>query len=57
MNNWAEVLQEIQTSEGGLDRVRRKYLQKRYKKTGRNIIAYYSGWLQKSNFAGCSISD
>ncbi len=57
MPNWAEVLKEIQTSEGGLDRVRRKYLQKLHKKTGRNIITYYSGWLQKPNHAGCSISD
>ena len=57
MPNWAGVLQEIQTSEGGLDRIRRKYLQKLHKKTGRNIIAYYSGWLQKPNLAGCSISD
>jgi len=57
MPNWAEVLQEIQTSEGGLDRIRRKYLQKLHKRTGRNIIVYYSGWLQKPNLAGCSISD
>lgn len=57
MPNWASVLNEIQTCEGGLDRVRRKYLSQLHQTTGRNIITYYSGWLQKPSLAVCSISD
>lgn len=49
MSNWNEVLKEIQTCSANnpLDTVRRKYLKQLHEKTGRNIIAYYSGWLQK----------
>ena len=49
MPNWSEVLKEIQAVQvdGSLDVVRRRYLKKLHEKTGRNIIAYYSGWLQR----------
>ena len=52
MPNWKEVLEEIQSEQtkgtpNPLDSVRRKYLSLIEKKTGRNTIAYYSGWLQK----------
>ena len=40
-------MEEIKTSGGIHDVIRRKYLKKLYKKTGRNIIIYYSGWLNK----------
>ena len=33
--------------ENPLDLIRRKYLAIMYEYTGRNIIAYYSGFLQK----------
>lgn len=64
MPNWTEVLQEIQTCEnqiravpGALDITRRKYLKKLQEKTGRNVIAYYSGWLQKPQQAGTILTD
>jgi len=49
MPGWNSVLAEIQkqASESALDVVRRRYLAKLHKKTGRNVIAYYSGWLQR----------
>ncbi len=51
MPNWNTVLEEIEGIEckarASLDQVRRKYLKELHQKTGRNIIAYYSGWLQK----------
>lgn len=49
MGNWNDILNE--TKEAGTihDAIRRKYLKKLYKKTGRNIILYYSGWLHKSD--------
>jgi len=62
MPTWLDVLKElkideIDNQEGPLDRVRRKYLRQLHEKTGRNIIAYYSGWLQNPNSAACAISD
>lgn len=57
MPNWSQVLNEIQACEGGLDRIRRKYIQQLHKHTGRNLIAYYSGWLQKPGLSGANLSD
>jgi hypothetical protein len=57
MPNWSDVLREIQACEGGLDRIRRKYLKKVSEITGRPVIAYYSGWLQKPNQYSTSLSD
>jgi len=47
MPTWHELLSEISTTGSGHDVVRRKYLTKLHRLTGRNVILYYSGWLQK----------
>lgn len=49
MPNWSEICDSIDRSErkDALDYYRREYLQNVHKLTGRNIIAYYSGYLQK----------
>ncbi len=49
MPNWGQVLNEIQGMriDNPLDTIRRKYLNTMFKYTGRNVIAYYSGFLQK----------
>lgn len=51
MPNWRELLDEInaaqKTDPNAFDTVRRKYLSQLFNHTGRNVIAYYSGWLQK----------
>ncbi len=63
MPNWKEVLDEIQNvlkqqpEINPLDFVRRKYLSSIQKHTGRNTIAYYSGWLQKPGFPDTNIND
>lgn len=62
MPNWNEVLQEIiDTVNAGdkqaLDTVRKKYLRKVSEITGRNTIAYYSGWLQKPDSSDTAIND
>lgn len=59
MPNWNEVLTEIQGSNrtDALDYVRRKYLAKLAEKTDRNVIAYYSGWLQKPKSGNADIGD
>ena len=65
MPNWNEVLLEIQSfrdqhaqaSKGSVDLIRRKYLDQLHKRTKRNIIAYYSGWLSKPGIAQSDITD
>lgn len=62
MPNWNDVLREINSTPatpdaGALDIVRRKYLQQLNQHTQRNIIAYYSGWLQKPGLGGVQIND
>ncbi len=50
MSNWGQVLDEIQKisqEPGAVDKVRRKYLAELHSLTKRNIILYYSGWLQR----------
>ena len=44
MPNWNELHNEV---KGDIDTFRRKYLKQLYEQTGRNVIIYYSGWLQK----------
>lgn len=62
MPNWEQVLSEItRTSptetENSFDVVRRKYLRQLSDHTGRNVIAYYSGFLSKPNVFGVQITD
>lgn len=47
MPDWNEILNEIKASGSTLDIIRRKYLKKLNELTKRNVIIYYSGWLQK----------
>jgi ClpP class serine protease len=59
MPNWNEVAKEIQAIQrpDALDFIRRKYLKKLYAHSKRNLIAYYSGWLQKPGMRGTVIDD
>ena len=62
MPNWNAILKEInQTKQIGenspFDIVRRKYLAQLHEHTGRNIIAYYSGFLSKPKIDGVDIND
>lgn len=47
MPSWNDILNEIRAAGSTHDIIRRKYLNKLHQITGRNIIVYYSGWLQK----------
>ncbi|MCG3208610.1 MAG: hypothetical protein FOGNACKC_02221 [Anaerolineae bacterium] len=47
MPNWNDLLEELRVAGSTHDLTRRKYLKQLYKLTGRNVIVYYSGWLQK----------
>jgi ATP-dependent protease ClpP protease subunit len=61
--NWGQVLQQIARENSvsplaAIDKVRRQYLMKLSRHTGRNVIAYYSGWLNRDpRTAGLSIGD
>lgn len=57
MPSWHEILHEIKKSGSTYDLIRRKYLQKLYHITKRNIVIYYSGWLQKPDFPGTEVND
>ncbi|HEY5640989.1 MAG TPA: ATP-dependent Clp protease proteolytic subunit [Dehalococcoidia bacterium] len=51
MPSWNEVLAEIKAAGSTHDLIRRKYLLELSEVTGRNVIVYYSGWLQKPHLA------
>lgn len=57
MPNWHDILNEIKEAGSTQDIVRRKYLKQLHEKTGRNIILYYSGWLQKNNSNSLQVND
>lgn len=60
MPDWNSLLNELNqiNGQGGpFDILRRKYLKQLSEMTGRNVIVYYSGWLQKSDIADNSIND
>lgn len=61
MPHWGEVLEEIAEEQNkaakSFDTVRRKYLRQLAELTGRNVIAYYSGWQSKPGIAGTEIRD
>ena len=54
MPNLLEIASEIHP---GYNSVRLRYLEALHKVTGRNIIVYYSGWLQKPDAPGTELND
>jgi membrane-bound ClpP family serine protease len=65
MPNWHEVFSEIQMAQAqgqaqvmtAQNTVRHRYLQALHARTGRNVIAYYSGWLSKGSVSLSDIND
>ena len=57
MPSWREVVDEVKSIASPLGQVRLKYLKLMYKYTGRNVIAYYSAFLQKPNQSQAGIND
>lgn len=47
MPSWHEILNDIRATGSSFDVVRRRFLASLHDNTGRNVITYYSGWLQK----------
>ena len=56
MPNSNEILNEIRAAGSTHDVIRRRYLQRLHHLTGRNIIAYYSGWLQRQEVRGTPVT-
>lgn len=65
MPSWEELLSEVQPHEENgvvipglsVDELRCKYMAKLSEKTGRNVIAYYSGWLQPGREDHVDVND
>ena len=57
MPDWNEQLIEMRDHQISPDENRRRHLKALHKLTGRNIIIYYSGWLQKPNLPGIELND
>jgi ClpP class serine protease len=61
MPDWMEILNGIgQLQSAGNrahDMIRRQFLEALFKRTNRNVIAYYSGWLSKPGLAQLEIND
>lgn len=53
--SWNDVLDEINEAGSTFDITRRKYLKELSETTGRNTVAYYSGWLQKPGLHSSSV--
>jgi hypothetical protein len=47
MPNWSDLLVELNQMGSPFDVLRRKYVRELHEYTGRNVIVYYSGFLQK----------
>lgn len=57
MSTWDKVLKDIQDSPSALDLARRKAIKALADYRGRNVICYYSGWLQGADEYVASLSD
>ena len=57
MPTWNDIINELSAKQNSLDVVRRRFLKQLHNYTSRNIIIYYSGWLQKGNIPNIGIHD
>ena len=59
MADWTGILKEIQEEKitNPLDNVRKKYIKQLYELTNRNVICYYSGFLDIHTNPDISIND
>lgn len=60
MPSWSEILTEVDTYSNPIQKLNEKrteYLTAIANNTGRNVIAYYSGWLKKDGIPNVSIND
>lgn len=57
MAGWDDILRELGDTPSQIDFVRRRYMKRLSELTGRNVIAYYSGFLTPKGGNGLDIND
>lgn len=57
MPSWGAILEDLRNTPNPLDAMRAKYLKTMFKYTKRNVIAYYSAFIQKPRIDGTGIDD
>lgn len=57
MPSWHSLLNEAKATGSAYDVLRRGYLRRLERVTKRNVICYYSGWLQKPGVPGVQVDD
>lgn len=57
MPSWGNVLNALRDAPNPMDTMRHKYLDTMFDYTGRNVIAYYSAFVQKPGLNGTGIDD
>lgn len=57
MPSWSELLEETTALGSPNDLMRRKYIKRLAKQSKRNVITYYSGWLQRPQAFGSHVMD
>lgn len=59
MPSWNDILIKLQSGDVGFDELRKQYLNSIHQNTGRNVIAYYSGFIQRAEMLGAqgSVND
>lgn len=57
MPSWGDILRNLHNTPNPMDEMRHKYLDTMFKYTGRNVIAYYSAFIQKPGLQGTGIDD
>lgn len=57
MPSWGAVLNELRSIDNPWDTLRKKYMKIMYEYTERNIIAYYSAFIQKPGIEGTGIDE
>ncbi len=57
MPDWNELLDKIKAAGSVHDLIRRQYLRELHELTKRNVVIYYSGWLQKPKTEGVEVND
>jgi hypothetical protein len=57
MPNWNNLVNEVSAIGSPHDVLRRRYIRKLHEETKRNVIIYYSGWLQKPGIPAAGIND
>src|SRR5437588_10141545 len=61
MATWQDIIAKVQQYRNNwaqhLDLIRREYLTELHNYTGRNVLAYYSGWLSRPGLILSEIND